>query len=113
MQSGALSTPRASWKPCWTGTREKCCRGSSEKMHRPKGALNRGCGTGASTGGAKPPPLKLAQLHAAKHILANAGVLRNFVCLMGVLLDFVAACFELCGSHSRDSISARQFSTRH
>ena len=71
-------------------------------MNRPKGALNRGCGTGASTEGAKPPPLKLAQLRAAKRIWLNAGVLRNFACLMGVLLHFVAACFELCGLHSRD-----------
>ena len=57
-------------------------------MNRPKGALNRGCGTGASTGGAKPPPLKLAQVRAAKCIWLNAGVLRNFACLMGVLLHF-------------------------
>jgi hypothetical protein len=28
---------------------------------------------------------------------------------MGVLLHFVAACFELCGLHSRDLTSARKF----
>ena len=57
----------------------------------------------ARTAPVKPDkPLKLAQLRAAKRIWLNAGVLRNFACLMGVLLHFVAACFELCGLHSRD-----------
>jgi len=38
--------------------------------------------------GLSPRPLKLAQLRAAGRIWLNGGVLRNFACLMGVLLHF-------------------------
>src|SRR5437868_13929092 len=43
----------------------------------------------ARTAAVKPDkPLKLAQVRAAKRVWLNAGVLRNFACLMGVLLNF-------------------------